>query len=142
MPCIGQENIYKDANYEVGQIWTYDTRDGEDSSTVTIVAIENTKKHGVIISVFIDGLDIKNPGVEGGINKQIKHLAFSKDAINSSVVKLKQKTEALPDYSEEYEKWHRDFIAGKAPFFDITVKDAVQQLEDAVNPDIKKIKAR
>ena len=131
----GQEPEYKDADYEAGQIWSYQSRPGEENSTLTILAIENSKGKGVIISVFISGVSIKNPYVEGGVNTEIAHLAFSKEAISSSVVALKDKTDKLPPNSEEYTKWKHDFDAGKAIFFTVTVKEAISELEAFTNPE-------
>jgi len=138
---FGQESDFKDDQFEVGQIWSYETRETEDSSTITIVAIENSKKEGIVISVFIDGLKIKNPSVEGGMNLLVPHLPFSKAAISSSVIKLKDKTDKLPPYEEEYDNWKEDFDAGRAGIFKVPLKVAIQQMEDVINPP-KKVKAK
>lgn len=130
---FGQENEFKDTEFQVGQIWSYDTRQTEDSSTITIVAIENSKKEGIVMSIFIDGLKIKNPSVEGGLNKQLQHLAFTKEAISVSVTKLRDKTDKLPAYQDEYDNWKRDFDAGRAGIFKVPVKEAIQQMEDLIN---------
>lgn len=128
-----QSTAYKDDKYEIGQIWEYETRDGEEESTLTIVALQNDDKEGVIISVYVDGLHIKNPAAENGFSSEIQHLPISKEALNKSVTKLKGHTEQLPDFYEGYWEWKRVFASGEAGVFPITVKEAVETMEDAIN---------
>jgi hypothetical protein len=49
-----------DSTYTPGQVWSYNTRPGEASSTVTILRVERTPKLGVIVHVRIDGVQFKN----------------------------------------------------------------------------------
>lgn len=135
--CNKSEN-YKDDIYEVGQIWQYQSRAGEENSELTIVNIENHQKNGVIINVFVDGLKIKNSMSPDGISKEIQHLPFSKEAINKSVVKLKRKTSTLPDFKAGYNEWNSAFKAGKAGIFTVPVKEVIQMMEQVASPDSTK----
>jgi hypothetical protein len=87
----------------------------------------------MIINVFVDGLKIKNPSAENGITHEIQHLPFSKEAIDKSKTRLKGKTEHLPDYKEGYNEWKRAFETGNAGVFTLTVKEAVEAMEMAIN---------
>jgi len=128
----GQTKQFKNNKYQVGQIWEYETRDSEDASTLTIVALQNHDELGGIINVFIDSVKIKNPSAENGIST-IQHLPFSKEAIDKSVTKLKGKTDQLPDYKEGYNEWKKAFDARDAGVFTITVKEAVEGMEITLN---------
>jgi hypothetical protein len=68
----------QDDKYAVGQIWEYQTREGEEKSTLTIVNVEKNKKNGTIINVFVGGLKVKNPNADNGLSDEIAHLPFSK----------------------------------------------------------------
>ena len=129
----GQVEEFKDDKYEVGQIWEYETRETESASTFIIVALQNHNNLGVIINVYVDGLKIKNPSIEAGISNVIQHLPFSKQAIEMSVTKLRGKREQLPDYQEGYKEWKTAFESGDAGVFTITVKEAIEAMEQTIN---------
>jgi hypothetical protein len=109
-------------NYKVGQIWEYQTRKGEEKSTLTIVAIEKHKKLGTIINIYVGGLKIKNSNADNGYSDEIQHLPFSRDAVEKSVTKLVGTAKQLPDYKDGYDEWRTAFDNGKAGIFSITVK--------------------
>ena len=69
-----------DDTFEVGQIWHYDTRQGEENSTLTIVSMENNKDFGLIIGVYVDQLNIPINGISGG-NTVINFMPFNKKAL-------------------------------------------------------------
>lgn len=55
------------AEYNVGQIWKYQTRENESSSQIYIVRIDTDKKLINIYHIYVDGVKIKNPYIDGGI---------------------------------------------------------------------------
>jgi hypothetical protein len=93
-----------DSKYSPGQVWSYKTRDGEGTSTITILRVETLPKVGTIIHIRIDGIALKNCS-GGPIPKVIEHAPFSKDAIDRSVLKLVGQKENLPDYEAGYSDW-------------------------------------
>jgi hypothetical protein len=123
----------QDDSYKVGQIWEYQTRKGEEKSTLTIVAVEKHKKLGTIINIYVGGLKIKNPNADNGLSDEIQHLPFSKDAIDKSVTKLIGATRQLPDYKEGYDEWRTAFDNGKAGIFSIAVKESIDVMEKTLN---------
>lgn len=123
----------QDDKYVVGQIWEYQTRKGEEKSTLTIVGVEKHKKLGTIVNIYVGGLKIKNPNADGGFSDEIQHLPFSKDAIEKSVTKLIGTTKKLPDYKDGYNEWRTAFDDGKAGVFSITVKESIEAMEQTLN---------
>lgn len=119
--------------FAVGQIWEYQTRAGEEKSTLTIVGVEKHKKLGTIINIYVDGLKIKNAHADNGLSHEIQHLPFSKEAIDKSVTKLIRTTKNLPDYKAGYNEWKTAFDAGKAGVFTITVKESIDVMEETLN---------
>jgi hypothetical protein len=125
--------IDQDDQYKVGQIWEYQTRKGEEKSTLTIVGVEKHKKLGTIINVYVGGLKVKNPNADNGLSDEIQHLPFSKEAIDKSVTKLVGSTKQLPDYKDGYDEWRAAFDKGKAGVFSITVKESIDVMEKTLN---------
>jgi hypothetical protein len=119
--------------FVVGQIWEYQTRKGEEKSTLTIVAVESNKKSGTIVNIYVEGLKIKNPNADEGYSDKIQHLPFSKEAIEKSVIRLIGTTKKLPDYKNGYNEWRTAFDKGKAGVFSITVKEAIDVMEKTLN---------
>src|SRR5687768_8014363 len=95
----------QDDKYQVGQVWEYQTRKGEEKSTLTIVNVEKHKKLGTIINIYVGGLKIKNSNADNGLSDKVQHLPFSKEAIDKSVTKLIGTTKTLPDYKDGYDEW-------------------------------------
>jgi hypothetical protein len=123
----------QDDKYKVGQIWEYQTRKGEEKSTLTIVGVENHKQLETIINIYVGGLNIKNPNADSGLSDEIQHLPFSREAMDKSVTKLIGTTKKLPDYKDGYNEWRTAFDDGKAGVFSITVKESIDVMEKTLN---------
>jgi hypothetical protein len=123
----------QDKKYKVGQIWEYETRKGEEKSTLIVVGVEKHKKLGTIINIYVGGLKINNPNADNGFSDEIQHLPFSKEAIGKSVTKLLGTTKQLPDYKDGYDEWRTAFDNGKAGVFSITVKESIGVMEKTLN---------
>jgi hypothetical protein len=124
---------HQENKYQVGQIWEYQTRMGEEKSTLTVVGVENHNKLGTIINIYVGGLKIKNRNAVNGLSDKIQHLPFSKEAIDKSVTKLIGTTKKLPDYKDGYDEWKGAFDDGKAGIFSITVKESIEVTEKTLN---------
>lgn len=107
-----------------GQLWKYDTRPGEENSTLTVLAIDEGDDH-TIIHIRIDNV-IFGSGF-------IRHLPFSADAIMNSVTGFIKHLDAVPDFKDGYDQWKQEFIAGKAGYWRIPVKEAVEAIDQIMN---------
>lgn len=115
-----------DLNYFLpGQLWQYDTRPGEETSVITILAIDDEEDH-IIIHVRLDNINF-------GSNGYIQHLPFSADAIMGSVTNFIKHLDELPDFKEGYDQWKQNFIAGKADYWKIPVKEVVEAINQIMN---------
>src|SRR6516165_5292875 len=43
-----------DEKFKVGDVWEYETRKGEEKSTVTILKVENSPEPGAIVHIAVD----------------------------------------------------------------------------------------
>ena len=118
--------------YEVGQVWTYRTRVGEEASRVTVVAITPTVE-GDIVSAHVEGLKIKSPGYPGGFRRDLGHVPFTVDAMDRSVLEVVDKVTALPDFQLGYGLWKRQFDKGEAGVYELTIAETIAGTEAAIN---------
>ena len=92
-----------DQKFLAGHVWSFNSRDFEPDSTVTILKIESLPKVGEIVHVRIDGIRLRN--CTGGPEPtSIEHAPFTRDAIERSVGKL-IRTGAVPAFEDGYANW-------------------------------------
>ena len=124
---------FQDDKFKVGQIWKYNTRLGEENSTIEILKVEKYDSSGVVIHIYVDGLKVKNPHQLTGFSDKIGHLPLSKDAVLKSVTTLVSEDNKLPDFKKGYSNWKEAFDNNKGGVFSITVQDAVKYVEEAMS---------
>lgn len=134
--CKGQQpdkDNFQDDKFKVGQVWKYNTRIGEENSTITILKVEKYEKDGIVIHIYVSGLNVKNPHKPTGQSDEIGHLPLSKDAVLKSITTLVSENNKLPDYKEGYNNWKEAFDNNKGGVFSVTVQDVVKYVEEAMS---------
>jgi hypothetical protein len=128
---LNNSTEYADDKFKPNQVWKYNTRNGEENSLITILKVEQDDKQGVIVHIAVDELHIN--GINGKEQNEITHLPFSKEALLNSVTELIDKNvNDLPEYREGYEQWKEAFDMGKAGIWSITVNEAIDSIEQAI----------
>ena len=103
-PCPAPEEA-KDSKFVAGQVWEYKTRQGEESSTLTILKIESLPKIGTIIHIRVDKVRLRN--CTGGPEpNKFEHMPFTREALERSITKV-VKQGSVPDFHEGYEEWRK-----------------------------------
>lgn len=120
------------SNYAIGQVWEYKTREGETGSRLYIVHIDEHEKLGKIYHVFVDGVAIKNPHIEGGIQDVLPHAPVDEKTLELSLIKMSGTTKQLPDISEGYSVWKEAFDSGDGGVFNISVSQIIEYIEQVV----------
>ena len=123
---------FSDEKFKVGQIWNYETRTGEEKSTIQILKVEQYEKSGIIIHIYVSGIKIKNTNKANGTSNKIGHLPLSKEAVLNSVITLVSENNKSTDYKDGYNNWKRAFDNNKGGIFSITIKEAVQYVEETM----------
>ncbi|WP_417237886.1 hypothetical protein [Bizionia sp.] len=118
---------------ESGQIWKYKTRIGEEKSRVLILKIEKYEEKETVIHISVHGLKIKNAKIETGISEDIGHLPFSEESIIQSLTELVSSNNTLSNYEDGYNQWKDAFKIGNAGVFSISIKEAVDYVEQTMN---------
>ena len=120
-------------DFEEGQVWSYQTRPGEEGSKLYIVRIDRALSKLPIFHIYLDGLKLKNPLMTGGVQDHLAHAPVSQESLEASVTKLLQSGAPMPNISEGYTAWLLAFSQRKAGVFNMPVKDIVQFIENAFN---------
>jgi hypothetical protein len=120
--------------YKIGQVWKYDNRIGEDSSTLTILKIEKYEKGDTIIHIRVDGIKIYNSQAPSGYSNFIGHLPFSEKSISKSVTVLVGQNNNLPDFSDGYNEWKEAWDSGKGGYWTVDLKEAINGVDKAMQP--------
>ncbi len=118
--------------FKVGQIWKYENRKGEDSSTLTILKIEKYDKGDTIIHIRVDGVKIYSPQAATGYSDFIGHLPFSEKSISKSVTKLVGQNNNLPDFSDGYNQWKEAWNSDKGGYWTVNLKEAIDGVDKAM----------
>lgn len=120
-----------DSTYEVGQVWRYKTRPGEEGSRLHIARIDEEPGGVVVYHLFVDGLSLKNTHLAGGVQAELPHSPVGRETLDASVTELERVDADPPDVSEGYAEWRRAFDAGQGGYFTMPVADILDTLEAA-----------
>ena len=126
-------NDITDSKFIPGQVWNYNTREGEESSEVTVLKVDSTDTLGNIVHVSVNGLNIKIEQDPEKLNDKIMHMPFAEDAFDASITEKIMEHAELPDYLDGYNTWKEAFEDGKAGIFSISIRDAIEAMEQALN---------
>jgi hypothetical protein len=125
-PCPALETNVVDQKFHPGQVWTYQSRPSETTSTLTILRVDSSEKSGVIIHIRVDGLRAHNP--RGELVTHVEHMPFTRDAMLLSVDHLLKSNQSLPNL-EGLDRWRADC----GGVYTISVRDAVDVMEKTLN---------
>ncbi|MEO3431161.1 hypothetical protein AAFN88_20065 [Pelagibius sp. CAU 1746] len=118
------------AAFDVGQVWSYRTRPGEEASRIYIARVDRDFGAKPIFHLYIDGLKLKNPMLETNVQDHLVHVPVSQEALEASVIAMTQDGVIPPDISEGYIVWREAFEQGRAGVFTMSLQQVVQYIED------------
>ena len=114
-----------DPKFSVGDVWEYQTREGEERSRVTIVHVDVSPELGVIVHVAVEGIKLANCN-HGPEPDNVLHMPFARKAFEASVTKKDASDHALPSgWQDGYDDWKRAYLEKKAGMYVISIADAV-----------------
>ena len=103
-----------------GQVWQYQTRAGEENSTLTVLQIDELE-NDTVIHIRVDGIRAGGPD-------HIGHLPFSADALEASVTAFIRHGGEIPDFEAGYNQWKQAFESGRAGYWQLTVREALDAI--------------
>jgi len=119
--------------FQAGEVWRYHTRPEEPDSTVTVLRVDRDARAGTIVHLRVDGLRVRNPHHSAGVSAEIMHMPFEEAAVVRSVTDRVRSGAPIPDHAAGYDEWRRGFDAGGSGMFTITIAEAVDAMEQAIN---------
>jgi hypothetical protein len=120
------------SQFEPGQIWTYPTRENEESSRLTILKVEHDENFGTVVHIHVSNLSIPNASAPSGKTTEIRHMPFADESLAASVTALESTTDQIPDFQEGYDQWRSAVNDGQGGIFTIDVVDGVTFIADAI----------
>lgn len=122
--------------FEVGQVWKYDNRQGEDSSTFTILKIEKYHKvfdsinyTDTVIHIRIDKIKVHDPKTITGFSNFIEHLPCSVKTLSQSAITTISKRTTLPEFTNSYKRWKTLYNRGKNQYWGLSIKEAISYFD-------------
>lgn len=116
-----------------GQVWTYNTRPGEEASRIVICRVETDPKLGEIVHIHVNGRYFKNKHAPDGSTDQIGHMPYASESLRRCLTKLESTGAALPTFEDGYQEWRGAFDKGKAGVWTVSVSEALAGMESALN---------
>ncbi|MGI9516003.1 MAG: hypothetical protein ACR2NP_03065 [Pirellulaceae bacterium] len=120
-----QNETRSGGRYEVGQVWTWRTRPGEEDSRLIIVKTTDLPE-GRAYSIFLEGIKLDTGS--GETQESLPHAPVSAEVLDASVMELVETREQLPDFEWAWQEW-RDEEGG---VFSIPVAEILDTIEQAV----------
>jgi hypothetical protein len=117
-------------NFEAGQVWAYQTRPGEEDSTLLIDKVEDDPKLGRIYHISVSRIQIK--GSAATFTNELPHIPVSLQTLTASCTHLIGHSDPNPDYLPGYRLWRQAFEAGRAGKYSITIAEILDLTEKMV----------
>lgn len=118
---------------KVGQVWTYNTRPGEEASRIVICRVEPDPQIGQIVHIHVKGVRLNSKQAPERLSEQIGHMPYSEEALRKSLKELESTDTALPDFEDGYQQWRSAFDKRKAGVWTAPVSEAISGIESALN---------
>ncbi len=118
----------KAQEFEVGQVWRYQTRTHEKNSTATIAKIDHFNGQ-TIIHLFIESVRVKQSSLPAGYADVIAHLPITAEAFNHSVTELMGTSPELPNIQESYARWLEAYRKGSAGIYTQSIAECLDYME-------------
>jgi hypothetical protein len=99
-------------SFATGQVWTYDTRPGEEASRIIICRVETDANLGEIVHIHVRSVRLRNKHAPGGYSETVGHMPYSGDALRKSLVTLESSSVKLPAFEDGYREWRSSFENG------------------------------
>ena len=120
-------------HFEVGQVWAYRTRPGEEESRVIVGRIEELREDTIVVHVQLVGVRLRNPAAPTGYASVIGHAPIDEAALRGSVTTLTDEKIEPDGLDEGYRIWLEGYREGQAGVFTIPLSEVVGFIEEAIN---------
>lgn len=117
-----------DEKFQVGDVWQYQTRKGEERSRITILRVDDSPEIGIIVHIGVDSVHFAN--CHGGPEPDaVPHMPFARNALEMSVKKKLASGQPLPSYEDGYRDWKDAYAQKHAGVYVVSIAEAVSVAE-------------
>lgn len=115
-----------------GQVWRCQARPQDKNATITVLKLDDTES-GQIVSVRIEGIEFKNPLMDGGLATSIEHLPIAELSLKHCLIDLKESNRPVSEeLLEGYYTWKEEYAKGNAGCFDIPISEIIDMTEETI----------
>jgi hypothetical protein len=128
--CAAVAGCAKSKELEIGQIWSYDNRAGEQASTIQILHIEKGTPVGDVIFVSVRALDVKRLGRRIRTT-EVWPLVFTREALTASLKSYQWSEKVNRPYLKYLDLWWKETREGRVDdrTFRVPIKEALAEIE-------------
>ncbi len=123
-----------DSSFEPGQVWSYQTRPGEEASLLVVGAVDRAPKVGRVVHIKVMDIRLETAQKVTGFANQIAHLALKEDALLESVT---QQVDApwvtLSGFEDGYNNWLDAYESGTLYVQKVPLAQALDKVETSQN---------
>ncbi len=112
-----------------GQVWKYESREGEEDSRIIICLVEEDPKLGQIVHIHVANVRMKNKSAPNGFTSTIRHMPYDADALRDCLVELEQSNTETPPYQDGYHLWREAFDKSEGGIWTIPVSESISTME-------------
>lgn len=125
MPPCGPEAVF--STFELGSVWSYETRPGEESSTFTVRCIEEASSGGRTVHIEVGGVATAADGSAGHVG----HVAVAEDALSAVIVERVGADDgpASPGFLDGYVAWRQ----ADGEVWTVPLADVLDELDSATS---------
>ena len=118
--------------FEAGQLWSYKTRPGDESSLVLINLVESVPKLGTVYHISV--LKVHMPSWADNSRPEIDlpHFPVLKETLEKSLIAHVGERAPLDAYRNGYDTWRSAFDATRAGAFTVSVAEVISMVEETI----------
>jgi len=116
---------------KIGQEWSYDTREGEEDSRITIVDAFINKERQRFYTIRVTGVNSESPDFKNYFPDKTPYFIISEAGLNATLDSLIGESNWNKYYDKNYQQWRRN-LSGP-DYYGPTVKDKLNAIEEILN---------
>jgi hypothetical protein len=120
-------------DFAAGQLWRCIGRSADEAPLVLINRVDQHPLGGEIFHVSIAGIRVKNAAEASGITTALPHIPVIRQTFERSGAEFVRLQAPDPVYQAGYAQWKREFDAGRAGSFGVSVAEVLDFIERGLN---------
>jgi len=120
-------------DFAAGQLWRCAGRSADEAPLLLINRVDAHPLGGEIFHVSISGVRVKNPADPSGFTTRLPHVPVIRQTFERSKAEFLRNEVPDPAFLTGYAQWKREFDAGNAGSFGVSVAEVLDFIEQAVS---------